>query len=51
LGSRQSLKLLLAANKWRNTAYLLQKSFRQRWNYQREGWARCFFDQWRAALK
>ena len=48
---RQSLKLLLAANKRLNTAYLLKESFGQLWDYQREGWARRFFDQWRAALK
>lgn len=48
---RQSLKLLLAANRRLNTAYLLKESFGQLWDYQREGWARRFFDQWRAALK
>ena len=46
-----TLKLLLAANKRLNTAYLLKESFGQLWDYQREGWARRFFDQWRAALK
>jgi transposase len=45
------LKLLLAANKRLNTAYLLKESFAQLWDYQREGWARRFFDQWRASLK
>ena len=51
LEGRQSLKLLLAANKRLNTAYLLKESFGQLWDYQREGWARRFFDHWRAALK
>lgn len=51
LAGRQSLKLLLAANKRLNTAYLLKESFGQLWDYQREGWARRFFDHWRAALK
>jgi len=42
---------LLAANKRLNTAYLLKESFGQLWDYGREGWARRFFDRWRAALK
>lgn len=49
--SRKSLKTLLAANKRLNTAYLLKESFGQLWSYQREGWARRFFDNWRASLK
>ncbi len=48
---RQALKLLLAANKRLNTAYLLKESFGQLWDYEREGWARRFFENWRAALK
>jgi transposase len=51
LEGRQALKTLLAANKRLNTAYLLKESFGQLWAYQREGWARRFFEQWRAALK
>ena len=51
LDGRQSLKLLLAANKRLNTAYLLKESFGQLWGYHRAGWARRFFEQWRAALK
>jgi len=51
LEGRQALKTLLAANKRLNTAYLLKESFGQLWNYRREGWARRFFDNWRAALK
>jgi transposase len=48
---RQSLKLLLAANRRLNTAYVLKESFGQLWDYEKEGWARRFFDNWRAALK
>ena len=48
---RQALKTLLAANKRLNTAYLLKESFGQLWNYEREGWARRFFENWRDALK
>ncbi|MFS8086055.1 MAG: ISL3 family transposase, partial [Acidobacteriota bacterium] len=51
LTGRQALKTLLAANKRLHTAYLLKESFGQLWGYQREGWARRFFDNWRAALK
>ena len=48
---RQNLRKLLAANKRLNTAYLLKESFGQLWDYQREAWARRFFDNWRASLK
>lgn len=48
---RRSLKLLLAANRRLNTAYVLKESFGQLWDYQREGWARRFFDQWQDSLK
>ena len=51
LEGRQSLKTLLAANKRLNTAYLLKESFAQLWDYEREGWARRFFENWRASLK
>ena len=51
LEGRQALKLLLAANQGLHTASVLKESFGQLWAYQREGWARRFFDQWRAALK
>ena len=51
LDGRRALKTLLAANKRLNTAYLLKESFGQLWDYGREGWARRFFEQWRAALK
>ncbi len=51
LDARQSLKTLLGANKRLNTAYLLKESFGQLWSYEREGWARRFFDNWKASLK
>lgn len=51
LEGKQSLKLLLTANKRLNTAYLLKESFGQLWSYEREGWARRFLDNWRNALK
>src|SRR5438128_2145050 len=51
LDGRRALKTLLAANKRLNTAYVLKESFGQLWEYEREGWARRFFDHWRAALK
>ena len=38
---------LLAANKRLNTAYILKETFGQLWDYQREGWARRFFENWR----
>jgi len=51
LDGRQALKKVLTANKRLHTAYLLKESFGQLWSYQKEGWARRFFDNWRAALK
>jgi transposase len=51
LEGKRSLKLLLTANKRLNTAYLLKESFGQLWNYNREAWARRFFENWRASLK
>jgi transposase len=49
--ARHNLKILLAANKRLNTASLLKESFGQLWAYQKEGWARRFFENWRATLK
>lgn len=49
--ARKNLKLLLAANNRLNTAYLLKESFGQLWDYNREAWARKFFENWRASLK
>ena len=51
LDGRRALKALLAANKRLNTAYLLKESFGQLWSYEREGWARRFFENWRNSLK
>jgi transposase len=51
LDGRVALKKLLTANRRLNTAYLLKESFGQLWAYQKEGWARRFFENWRAALK
>ena len=48
---RRSLKLLLKANRRLNTAYLLKEEFGQRWDYEREGGTRRFFEHWRASLK
>jgi transposase len=49
--SKQSLKLLLKANKRLNTAYILRESFDQLWTYNSETWARKFFDNWKAQLR
>ncbi len=51
LEGRQSLKTPLAAKKRLNTADLLKESFGQLWDDEREGWARRFFENWRASLK
>ena len=51
LKGRRLRKLLLAANKRLNTAYVLKEVFGQLWDYEREGWARRFFENWRARLK
>src|ERR1700732_4005964 len=32
-------------------AYVLKESFGQLWGYEREGWARRFFENWRGSLK
>jgi len=48
---KTSLNKLLVANKRLNTAYLLKESFGQLWNYQTEGWARKFFNNWKNSLK
>lgn len=51
LEGRRALKQLLTANKRLNTVYLLKESFGQLWSYERECWARRFFDNWRESLK
>jgi len=51
VSGKRALKLLLNANKRLNTAYMLKESFGQLWEYEREPWARKFFENWRASLK
>ena len=51
LSGKKALKTLLNANKRLNTAYMLKESFGQLWNYEHEGWARKFFENWQASLK
>jgi transposase len=51
LDGKKALTTLLSANKRLNTAYVLKESFGQLWSYEREGWARRFFENWRASLK
>jgi transposase len=51
LDGRKALKKLLAANNRLNRAYLLKESFGQLWDYETEGWARRFFENWRVSLK
>ena len=49
---RQALtQIPLAANKRLSTTCVLKEAFGQLWDYGREGWARHFFDNWRASLK
>jgi transposase len=45
LDGKKALTTLLSANK------RLKESFGQLWSYEREGWARRFFENWRASLK
>jgi transposase len=45
------LKLLFRVNRRLNKAYLLKESFGQLWDYNRSGWARRFFENWKDALK
>lgn len=51
LEGRRSLRKLLKANNRLNVAYLLKESFGQLWDYETEGWARRFFENWRQSLK
>ena len=51
LEGRRALKKLLQVNRRLQVAYLLKESFGQLWDYEREGWARRFFENWKAALK
>jgi transposase len=49
--AKQSLKMLLGANKRLNTAYILRESFDLLWTYNSEVWARKFFDNWKKQLR
>lgn len=51
LEGRRALKKLLAVNRRLQVAYLLKESFGQLWSYERVGWARRFFENWKCALK
>jgi transposase len=51
LEGRQALRKLLRVNRRLQVAYLLKESFDQLWDYEQEGWARRFFENWKAALK
>ena len=51
LDGKKALKTLLAANKRLSTAYLLKETFGQLWDYEREAWARRFFENWRSSLR
>ena len=51
LEGRRALAELLRVNRRLNVAYVLKESFGQLWSYEREGWARRFFENWKAALK
>lgn len=48
---RRNLRILLKANGRLHAAYILRESFGQLWDYESEGWARRFFDNWRESLK
>jgi transposase len=51
LEGRRALKELLRLNRRLHVAYLLKESFGQLWDYRREGWARRFFENWKASLR
>jgi transposase len=48
---RQGLRELFHVNRRLCKAYLLKESFGQLWSYRRPGWARRFFNAWRASLR
>jgi len=48
---RKNLAKLLKINKRLNTAYMLKESFGQLWDYDAEGWAKKFFENWKKSLK
>lgn len=51
LEGRRALKKLLHVNRRLQVADLLRESLGRLWDYEREGWARRFFENWKAALK
>jgi len=51
IGGKQALKLLFQVNRRLNKASLLKESFGPLWDYNRPGWARRFFNNWKDALK
>ena len=51
LNGKQTLKLLIRVHRLLNKAYLLKESFDQLWDYNRTGWARRLFENWRSRLQ
>jgi transposase len=51
LKGKQALKLLFRVHRLSNKAYLLKESFGQLWDYNRPGWARRRFENWKNALR
>ncbi len=51
LKGRESLNILLKANKRLNKAYILKESFAQLWDYDDPVKARQFFDNWKSQLR
>lgn len=51
LKGRESLKVLLSANKRLNKAYVLKESFGQLWDYDDPEEARQFFNNWKSQLR
>jgi transposase len=48
---KESLRMMLNANRRLQVAYLLKESFEQLWDYRSEAWARKFFENWKQSLK
>jgi transposase len=51
LKGKRALKLLFRVNRRSNEAYLPKESFGQLWDYNRPGWARRSFENWKSALR
>jgi transposase len=51
IGAAYTLGAAVPSNKRLNTAFVLKEAFGQLWDYRRKGWARHFFDNWRAGLR